>query len=44
MADNYEKVEFAAEQPQEDQEHVQKMVELADKAAEMPSEGMAKIM
>ena len=42
MAENYEKVEFAAEQPQEDQEHVQKMVELADKAAEMPSEGMAK--
>ena len=41
MADNYEKVEFAAEQPAEDQDHVQKMVELADKAAEDPNQGMA---
>ena len=41
MADNYEKVEFAAEQPAEDQDHVQKMVELADKAAEDPNKSMA---
>jgi hypothetical protein len=41
MADNYEKVEFAAEQPAEDQDHVQKMVELADKAAEDPNQNMA---
>ena len=42
MADNYEKVEFAAEETVEDQEHIDKMVELADKAAEVPQESMAK--
>lgn len=37
MADNYEKVEFPAEQPEEDQEHNQKMMDLVDKANEVES-------
>lgn len=38
----YEKVEFAAEQPAEDPEHAQKMMDLVDKANENPNESMAK--